>query len=94
MGKILGSLSEFNVSMDKIKKKFWEIFEKILRHLESFTFTLFLNLLFIIVPEGSCSRLTGFSFSAISVFLSYEKYTNSLFFTCEETKAKVKKWNS
>ncbi len=46
--------------MCKIKKKFWEIFEKIVRNLESFTFTLFLNLLFIIVPEGSSSRLTRF----------------------------------
>ncbi len=46
--------------MSKIRKKFWEIFEKIVRDLESFMFVLFLNLLFIIVSEDSSSRLTGF----------------------------------
>ncbi len=44
--------------MNKIKKKFWAIIEKIVRNSESFTFTLFLNLLFIIIPEVSSSRLT------------------------------------
>ncbi len=32
-------------------RKLRRIFEKIVRDLESFTYTLFLNLLFIIVPE-------------------------------------------
>ncbi len=58
--KNLGSLSKCFVSTSKIKKKFWEIFEKIIRDLESFSITLFLNLLFIIVPEDSRGRLTGF----------------------------------
>ncbi len=44
--------------MCKIEKKFWEIFEKIIRHLENFTFTLSL-LLFIIVPVDR-SRLARF----------------------------------
>ncbi len=46
--------------MSKIKKKFWEIIEKIARDLLSFTFTLFLSLLSIIILEGSSSRLNGF----------------------------------
>ncbi len=54
------NLSKCNVSMSKIKKKFWEIFDKIVHDLESFTFMLSLNLLFTIVPEDSSSRwLTG-----------------------------------
>ncbi len=60
MEEILRSRSKCYVSISKIKKKPWEIFEKIVRDLESFMFTLFLNLLFIIVPEDSSSRLTGF----------------------------------
>ncbi len=58
--KKLVSLSKCYVSMSKINKKVWEIFEKIIRDLENFTFTLFLNLLFIILAEDSCSRLIGF----------------------------------
>ncbi len=46
--------------MSKIKEIFWGIFEKIVQNLESFTFILFLNLLFIIVPDDSSSRLTIF----------------------------------
>ncbi len=48
------------MSMSQLKKKFWEIFEKIVQNFESFTYTLFLNLLFVIVPEGSSVRLTVF----------------------------------
>ncbi len=47
LGKILGSTSKFYVSTRKLRK----IFEKIVRDLESFTFTLFLNSLFIIVSR-------------------------------------------
>ncbi len=40
--------------------KFQKIFEKIIQRLENFAFTLFLNLLFIIVSEDSSSRMTIF----------------------------------
>ncbi len=57
LGNILGSLSKCYVSMNKSKKKF---FKKIVQDLEIFTFTLFINLLLMIVPEDSSGRLSGF----------------------------------